>query len=113
MLTEQLQCEALGQVASQTIENLATVEQATSLPVLRPLLGYDKEEIVQEARRFGTFELSIEPGQDCCSFMSTRSPTLRSRARDLVRQEQLLESKLDMQDLIAKAVETAVFKIIQ
>jgi len=61
--------EALGQVASQTLANLAAVEAASALPVLRPLVGYDKQEIVDLAKRIGTYEISIQPHQDCCSFL--------------------------------------------
>src|SRR5690606_7050560 len=59
--------ENLGQVASQTLANLAVIEDAARLPVLRPLLTFDKAEIVAQARRIGTFETSIQPYEDCCA----------------------------------------------
>lgn len=71
--------DSLGQVASQTLPNLAVVEQAATLPLLRPLIGMDKLEVTAEARRIGTFETSIEPDQDCCSLFVPRHPTTRAR----------------------------------
>ncbi|OGL39950.1 MAG: tRNA 4-thiouridine(8) synthase ThiI, partial [Candidatus Schekmanbacteria bacterium GWA2_38_9] len=60
--------ESLGQVASQTIENIAVIEHGSMLPILRPLIGMDKEEIIERARQIGTFEISTRPYEDCCSF---------------------------------------------
>ncbi len=68
----------LGQVASQTLENLAVLDRAVSLPVLRPLLTYDKEETVQVAKRIGTYGLSIQPYGDCCSFLVAKHPETRA-----------------------------------
>lgn len=66
--------ESLGQVASQTLENIAAVDAAATLPVLRPLIGSDKQEIVAEARRLGTYELSTRPHADCCTLFMPRTP---------------------------------------
>ncbi|MFC1587148.1 tRNA uracil 4-sulfurtransferase ThiI [Planctomycetota bacterium] len=103
--------EALGQVASQTLPNMEVVAGATSMQILRPLLCFDKEEIIREARKYNTFELSIDEGQDCCSFMSTRKPALKARPRDLLGQEKILKEKTDINALFENAVEEAVFKI--
>jgi thiamine biosynthesis protein ThiI len=83
--------ESLGQVASQTIENLAAVEAVTSLPVLRPLIGLDKQQIINIAKRAGTYELSILPHFDCCSFLMPESPATKSFADELDAAEALLE----------------------
>jgi len=74
--------ESLNQVASQTLENLAAIDRVAHLPVLRPLVGLDKQEIIDFAERAGTFELSILPHQDCCSFLQPRHPATRSTAAE-------------------------------
>lgn len=74
--------DSLGQVASQTLDNLLTTGQATEMPVLRPLIGLDKQEIVDRARRIGTFELSAQPYKDCCALIA-RHPRTRSRDEQL------------------------------
>ncbi|MDZ4168544.1 MAG: tRNA uracil 4-sulfurtransferase ThiI [Coriobacteriia bacterium] len=66
--------ESLGQVASQTLENIAAVDEASELPVFRPLIGNDKLEIMAEARRIGTYEISIEDAPDCCTLFMPRTP---------------------------------------
>ena len=71
--------ESLGQVSSQTLGNLDTINRAATLPVLRPLIGSDKAEIVDRAREIGTFEISIEPDEDCCSYLMPRSPATWTR----------------------------------
>ncbi len=93
--------ESLGQVASQTLDNLAVIEEAVPLPVLRPLIGYDKEEIVQQARALGSYEISILPDQDCCSLFVPRHPATFSTLED-VRQA---ESRLAVEDLVRMATE--------
>jgi thiamine biosynthesis protein ThiI len=80
--------DCLGQVASQTLENLACIADATDMLVLRPLLGFDKTEVVALARAIGTFETSIQPHDDCCSLFVPLHPQTRgkaSRARELER----------------------------
>lgn len=83
--------ENLGQVASQTIENLAVIEDAAAMPVLRPLITYNKEDIVKDARRIGTYETSILPYDDCCSLFVPRHPATRARVSDLVHAEEGLD----------------------
>jgi thiamine biosynthesis protein ThiI len=75
--------ESLGQVASQTLDNLAVIEEAVQLPMLRPLIGSDKEEIVQQARRLGSYEISIRPDQDCCRFFVPRHPATFSTLEEV------------------------------
>ena len=95
--------ESLGQVASQTLENLTRINEAALLPVLRPLVGTDKLEIIQEARRLGTYEISVEPDQDCCTLFVPRHP-----ATGISREEiQKLEARLAMDQLVALGVDAA------
>jgi thiamine biosynthesis protein ThiI len=98
--------DCLGQVASQTLTNLAVVERAATLPLLRPLIGLDKLEVSDEARRLGTFEVSIEPDQDCCSLFVPRHPTTRARLDRI----EALESGLDIAAWVASAVEGATIE---
>ncbi len=82
--------DSLGQVASQTAENLQTVSEAARLPILRPLIGMDKIEITREAQHIGTFETSIEPDQDCCTLFVPPHPNTRCRIDDVRHAELLL-----------------------
>ena len=92
--------ESVGQVASQTIENLAVIDDVVGLPVLRPLIGSDKEEITQEARRLGTYRISIIPDQDCCTLFVPRRPATRARPEDVERAER----NLPVAELVDRAV---------
>jgi len=89
--------ESLGQVASQTVQNMRTIEAVTKLPVLRPLIGMDKEEITDRARRIGTFELSTRPHSDCCSLFMPDKPATKA-FEDLIDED---EKKLDVEKWIA------------
>jgi thiamine biosynthesis protein ThiI len=73
--------ESLGQVASQTLENIAAVDEAATMPVLRPLIGSDKLEIMAEARRIKTYELSIQDADDCCTLFMPRNPETHARLK--------------------------------
>ena len=95
--------ESLGQVASQTIENMAAVEAVTSLPVLRPLIGLDKQQIINIAKRAGTYELSILPHFDCCSFLMPENPATKSYADEL----DSAEAALDVTTLVTEALDRA------
>ena len=92
--------ENLGQVASQTMEALRVSEDVTDLPVLRPLIGMDKEEIVRIARHIGTFDTSILPYEDCCTVFTPRHPKTKPHVEE-VRE---IESVLDIQGLVDKAL---------
>ena len=92
--------EVIGQVASQTLENLCVIAAATQMPILRPLIGTDKEDIVVEAQRLGTFEISIVPDQDCCQLFTPRNPETRAR----IWKVQEAESKLPIDEMVASAV---------
>jgi tRNA uracil 4-sulfurtransferase len=88
--------ESLAQVASQTLENIAVIEEAAQLPVLRPLVGMDKQEIIDQARRIGTYEISSIPDQDCCQLFVPKHPATRARLADVQEDE----SRLNVEDLI-------------
>ncbi len=79
--------ESLGQVASQTLDNLAVIEEAVGMPILRPLIGSDKEEIVQQARALGTYEISIIPDQDCCRLFVPQHPATLSNVEEVAAAE--------------------------
>jgi thiamine biosynthesis protein ThiI len=96
--------ESLGQVASQTLANLTVVEAATALPVLRPLVGMDKAEISAQAQRIGTYEISIQPDQDCCQLFVPRHPSTRMT----VAQAEEAEAALDIPALVRTALEGTV-----
>lgn len=95
--------ESLGQVASQTLENLTVIEEAVKLPVLRPLIGMDKEEISEDAREIGTYEISIQPDQDCCTLFVPRHPATRATMEEIGR----AELGLDIDHLVKLGVERA------
>jgi thiamine biosynthesis protein ThiI len=92
--------ESLGQVASQTMASLGVTEDVTTLPVLRPLIGMDKSEIVRLSRRIGTFETSILPYEDCCTVFTPRHPNTKPHVEDV----RAAESALDVEALTARAM---------
>ncbi len=94
--------ENLGQVASQTIENIHCVESVCSRPVLKPLITYDKQEIIDLAKRIGTFETSILPYPDCCTVFTPKKPIIRGDEAAAQREEK----KLPLEELLAGAMET-------
>jgi thiamine biosynthesis protein ThiI len=94
--------ESLGQVASQTLENMGVVEAVTRLPILRPLVGFDKQEIINRARQIGTYEISIQPHQDCCTLYVPKHPATRARLHQVEREEQ----ELDILSLVDQAITT-------
>jgi thiamine biosynthesis protein ThiI len=98
--------EAIGQVASQTLENLTVIAGATQMPILRPLVGMDKEEIVAEAIRIGTYEISIIPDQDCCQLFTPRSPETHARRWQVDE----AESKLPIEDMVKAALDGTVIE---
>ncbi len=95
--------ESLGQVASQTLENMTVIAQATDLPILRPLVGTDKNEIIAEARRLGTFETSILPDQDCCSLFVPSHPETRARLASVVAAEAAFDIERMVDDSVSRA----------
>jgi thiamine biosynthesis protein ThiI len=95
--------EVIGQVASQTLENMSIIASATDLPILRPLVGMDKEEIVAEAIRLGTYEISVVPDQDCCQLFTPKHPATRA-TRVAVEEA---ERRLPVEALVAEAAAKA------
>ncbi len=95
--------ESLGQVSSQTLDNMAVIGAATPMIVLRPLVGMDKSEIIAQAERIGTFETSILPDQDCCSLFVPPHPTTHATAEEVAAAESLL----DVEALVARGLELA------
>lgn len=95
--------ESLGQVASQTLENLTVIEEAVKLPLFRPLIGMDKEEITEQAKEIGTYEISIQPDQDCCTLFVPRHPATRATMDDIGR----AEMTLDLDRLVKAGAERA------
>ena len=93
--------ECLGQVASQTMDAMLVTGSVVELPILRPCIGMDKEEIVQIARRIGTFETSILPYEDCCTVFTPRHP----RLRPTVEEAEAAEAGLDVEAMVQAAVE--------
>ncbi|MBN2092815.1 tRNA 4-thiouridine(8) synthase ThiI [candidate division KSB1 bacterium] len=102
--------ESLGQVASQTLENLTATSQVVEMPILRPLIGIDKETIIKHAQTIGTFQTSIEPYSDCCSFLVPPNVATRAKIEELVEIEQKLG---DFNDLLFKTFEESESKILE
>ncbi len=95
--------ESVGQVASQTLDNMTVIQQAVQIPILRPLVGMDKQEIVDQARRIDTFDISSVPDQDCCQLFVPKHPATKARFDDVVADE----AKLDVNELIRYGMENA------
>jgi thiamine biosynthesis protein ThiI len=93
--------ESLGQVASQTLENLTCIGAASELPVLRPLLCFDKQETVEVAQRIGTFDVSILPEPDCCTVFMPRKPVIRGKLFEC----EDAESRMDIEGLVQRALD--------
>jgi thiamine biosynthesis protein ThiI len=94
--------ESLGQVASQTLENMMVIQTATPMPILRPLVGMDKNEIIVEARKLGTFETSILPDEDCCTLFTPPHPETHARMREVEESESRLEVDRMVNDAVAQ-----------
>jgi thiamine biosynthesis protein ThiI len=106
--------EVVGQVASQTLENLTVINDVAALPVLRPLIGMDKAEITAEAQRLGTYPISIIPDQDCCTLFTPRHPATKARRRDVLAAEEALPvDEIVEQAVAAAAVEHFDFPVIE
>jgi thiamine biosynthesis protein ThiI len=96
--------DVVGQVASQTLENIAVIGHVATLPLFRPLIGMDKDEITAEAIRIGSYPISIIPDQDCCTLFTPRNPQTKARLADI----EVAEQSLPIEELVEKAVSEAV-----
>jgi tRNA uracil 4-sulfurtransferase len=90
-------------VASQTLDNMVVVQQAARLPILRPLVGMDKQEIIDQARRIGTFDISAIPDQDCCQLFVPKHPATKARFADVEHDE----TKFAVNELVHYGIENA------
>ena len=95
--------ESLAQVASQTLDNMAVIQQASTLPILRPLVGMDKQEIIDQARRIGTFDISSIPDQDCCQLFVPKHPATKARTRQVGE----AETRFNVQEMVQLGIEGA------
>ena len=96
--------DVVGQVASQTIDNLSVIDETATMPILRPLVGFDKEEITLEAQRLGTYEISVVPDEDCCRLFTPQFPATRASLSAV----QAAEAELDIDGLVSGAIDAAV-----
>ncbi len=96
--------DVVGQVASQTLENLAVIGSVATLPLFRPLIGMDKDEITDQAIALGTYPISIIPDQDCCTLFTPRNPLTRAKLPDI----EAAEAALSVEELVDRAVREAV-----
>ena len=96
--------ESLGQVASQTIHAIACTDAAAGLPVFRPLIGMDKEEIVRISRKIEAFDISIQPYEDCCTVFTPKHP----RTRPVLKFGELAESGVEWEEMLREAADQAV-----
>ena len=101
--------ESLGQVASQTMQALGVTDPVATLPVFRPCIGMDKEEIIQIARRIGTFETSIQPYEDCCTVFTPKHPRTRPELEKVLEQQ----NRLDFDALVQEALDGAYVERIR
>ncbi len=100
--------ESLGQVASQTVENMAVIEETVKIPVLRPLIGMDKKEIISMAEKIDTYAISIQPHVDCCTLFVPKHPATKAKLIDV----QKCEQELDVEGLVTQAVNESEMEII-
>ena len=103
--------ESIGQVASQTMQSLAATDAVCTLPVYRPLIGFDKNEIVTRAKEIGTYETSILPYEDCCTIFVAKHPVTKPNIRIIERSESHLKEKID--ELVETAENTAEMIVIE
>lgn len=97
--------ESIGQVASQTVQSLAATNEVCTMPVFRPVIGFDKQEIVDVSEQIGTFETSIQPFEDCCTIFVAKHPVTKPNINVIHSSERRLAEKID--EMVQTAVETA------
>jgi thiamine biosynthesis protein ThiI len=92
--------DVVGQVASQTLENITAISDVVTMPVLRPLIAMDKDEITAQAQRLGTYPISIIPDQDCCTLFTPKHPVTKARRRDV----EAAEAALPIDEMVSGAI---------
>ncbi len=102
--------ESIGQVGSQTLENIKAVSEAVEIPILRPLIGFDKIEIIRTAKEIGTYETSIEPCQDACTWFMPDHPETKAKVEQIKKAEDMLS---DLDNLIDKTIQSIEPEIVQ
>ena len=100
--------ESLGQVASQTIPSIASTDNAINIPVLRPLIAFDKIEIIEIAKKINTYEISIRPYQDCCTVFVPEKPAIKPKLELVAK----LEEELDIETLVNDAISSTTIETI-
>ena len=103
--------ESIGQVASQTMNSLIATNEVCELPVYRPLIGFDKQEIVEVAEKIGTFETSILPYEDCCTIFVAKHPVTKPNVKIIRRHEHNLDEKIE--ELVQTALDTDELIIVE
>ena len=94
----------IGQVASQTVQSLAATNEVCTMPVFRPVIGFDKQEIVDISEKIGTYETSIQPYEDCCTIFVAKHPVTKPNIKVIHKSEENLAEKID--ELVKTALET-------
>lgn len=103
--------ESIGQVASQTMHSLAATNEVCTMPVYRPLIGFDKQETIEVSEKIGTYETSILPFEDCCTIFVAKHPVTKPNINIIKRSEQKLEEKID--EMMKEAIETAETIVVE
>ena len=103
--------ESIGQVASQTMQSLMATNDVCTLPVFRPLIGFDKMEIVDISEKIGTYETSILPYEDCCTIFVAKHPVTKPNLNIIKRHEENLKEKID--ELVQQALDSDVVEIVK
>ena len=102
--------ESIGQVASQTLTALGVTNEVCTLPVFRPLIGFDKEEIIKVSKKIGTYETSILPYEDCCTIFVAKHPVTKPKLDVIKRHERNLDEKID--EMVERAIATDEILIV-
>ena len=102
--------ESIGQVASQTVQSLAATNEVCTMPVFRPLIAFDKEDIVTISKRIDTFETSIQPFEDCCTIFVAKHPVTKPNIKVIKHSETKLVEKIDA--MVEEALETAELIVV-
>jgi thiamine biosynthesis protein ThiI len=93
--------ESVGQVASQTLESMSVINNVTTMPIIRPLATLDKSDIIEKAREFGTYDISIRPYEDCCTVFVPKHPQIKPKLDTAIE----LENTFDFESLIEEAIQ--------